>query len=74
MDILTADSGISGFDPAAIVIDSGLFAAQNPVSGVFSLSQESNSLVLNYSAAIPEPTGPSLLTLFAAGLLARRRR
>jgi autotransporter-associated beta strand protein/T5SS/PEP-CTERM-associated repeat protein len=68
--IAQASGGITGFDPADILVDTTGFS--NSTDGLFSINQIGNGLYLNYSSSVPEPTMLSLLSL--AGLLICRRR
>ncbi len=76
--ILTTTGGISGFNEAKFAVNVG---ANNGTSGfsnalaggTFSLSADSNNLILNYATAIPEPQC-ALLGGLGTLLLLRRRR
>jgi hypothetical protein len=74
-NILTASSGITGFDASEWSIDSSGFTAAGGWTGDFSLAQTGNNLVLSYSP-VPEPgvTGLLLGALTLAGLRRRRSR
>lgn len=73
--ILTASSGITGFDASAWTILTSNFTSNPAWTGVWTLSQSGNSLVLDY-AAVPEPSTYALLTLglLAVVVLRRKRR
>lgn len=63
--IAQASGGISGFTPGEFSVDSTAFL--NPLAGGhFSVSDSGNSIYLNFTSAVPEPTSPALL---GAGLL-----
>ncbi len=81
--IATASGGISGFDAAVFAISTSGFqnsmGAGNPLytsAGSWSVSQQGNSLMLNYAGAtaIPEPSVASMFVLGLSALLANRRR
>ena len=67
---LTAGSGITGFDPNQILIDTSEFT--NPFGGRFFVSQVGNALALNY--AVPEPSSFVLAALGIGWLASSRRR
>lgn len=67
---LTAGEGISGFDPSLITIDTSRF--DNPFTGQFFVTQDGDTLLLNY--AVPEPGSCVLLGLGVVALVAVRRR
>ncbi len=77
--ILTADGGILGFDPSDFIIrltpNNGTAGFANPIEdGFFFLSQNGNTLFLNFQTGVPEPATLSLLAMGGLGLLRRRRR
>lgn len=69
--ILTASAGITGFSASDWVLDAGLFSADGGWDGEFSLTQQGNSLVLNY---VPEPSACLLALGAMAGAALRRKR
>lgn len=71
---LFAADHIAGFDPAAFIIDEQNLAAAGGASGGFYLTQEGNTILINYAPAIPEPSTLSLLAGFVALYVRRTRR
>ena len=77
--IATAAGGISGFNASSFDIltsnfTNSMLAAGSLVPGSWSITQNGNSINLNYASAIPEPTTGSLLLVGLLGALASRRR
>lgn len=70
--IITASSGITGFDEDYWTFNTSNFTSDPVALGTFSLAQDGNNLVLSYTA-IPEPTTGALL-LAGLGYMALRRR
>lgn len=72
--IASASGGISGYAPGLFSVDSSGFL--NPLDGGhFSVAQSGNNLMLNFTAAVPEPTSAAMLGLGVLVLgWARRRR
>ncbi|MEK8050926.1 autotransporter-associated beta strand repeat-containing protein [Ideonella sp. DXS22W] len=72
--IASASGGISGYAPGLFSVDSSGFL--NPLDGGhFSVAQSGNHLMLNFTAAVPEPTSAAMLGLGVLVLgWARRRR
>ena len=71
---LATSSGITGFNPAAIVLDLSGFL--NPYTGTWAVASSGSNLILNYAggAPIPEPATSALLFGLAVGGLAQWRR
>lgn len=66
--------GITGFDPAAFLLDLSGFT--NLYTGVFSVTQAGNNLNLVYTApaAVPEPSTLIIWTVLGLGVVQARRR
>lgn len=71
--ILTASSGITGFNAANWTLSTAAFTSSPAYTGSFSLGQVGNGLVLSY-AVVPEPGAWMLLAGAGAGFMAMRRR
>ena len=73
--LVSADGGISGYNPAEFVVDASGF--QNATDGgSFAVVQQGNNLDLVFTNAVPEPSVWVLLCLSGVGLgiMALRRR
>jgi hypothetical protein len=70
--LITADTGILGFDPAAFAIDTTGFQ-NNLAGGSFSIGKSGNDLLLNFTP-VPEPTAWLLLLGGVCLRFATRRR
>jgi hypothetical protein len=67
---LTAEEGLSGFDPSLVTIDTSRF--ENPFVGEFFVAQVGNTLTMNY--VVPEPGTLALLGVGVFALVVARRR
>jgi autotransporter-associated beta strand protein len=72
--IVTTTTGITGFNPAVVTVDTTDF--QNPFTGTFAVVQNGNNLDLVYTAAaaVPEPASLAVLGIGGLALLTRRRK
>ena len=70
-NILTTTNGITGFNAANWSVDTTAFT--NPDTGLWTIAQSGNNLVLSY-AAVPEPNVAALLGGIGLLFLLRRRR
>ena len=68
--ILQATDGITGFDRAALVLDTSAF--KNPFAGHFFLESTATDLAVHYSF-VPEPSSVFAFALFACVIRPRRR-
>ncbi len=70
--LVSTDGGVTGFGSAIFSIHTAGFASGNPFTGMFSIVQSGNDLLLHY-AAVPEP-GTLLLGSLAGVVIAIRAR
>ena len=70
-EIAAASGGITGFDPADIVVDATGFSGAP--AGNFSVTASGDDLYVNYTA-VPEPSAPALLAIGCFTTVIIRRR
>jgi hypothetical protein len=69
---VTAAGGIEGFSSNLFAITSSGFS--NPTDGTFTVTQDGNSLFVNYITAVPEPSSFVVLGIAGLGLAGFRHR
>lgn len=77
--LASTTTGITGFDATNFILNAGTNNGTSGFSnaldgGAFTISQSGNSLLLNYTAAVPEPSVAVLGGMGLLALLRRRRR